>query len=310
MHLPSLRQLQYFIALSQAGTFYAAAAECHVTQSTLSAGIAELEKTLGHILFERNPKKLDLTMVGQRLLPLALSLMLDAENLVHSANSQREPLTGKLSLGIIPTIAPYLIPHFLGALRDAYPELELTIREDMSARQLDYLKSGIVDVVLMALPYDTGELATLTLWEEPFFFVEKKQQTKMSLMPLMKSSDIIMDNLLLLDDGHCLRDHILSACQLKGQGKGKSTAQKAFGATSLTTLIQMVQHGYGSTLLPAMAIDPHHAPENLSVSRFSDPQPTRTIALVWRETDPRAEEFRLLGGFIKKTGYTEDTSKL
>ena len=119
-----------------------------------------------------------------------------------------------------------------------------------------------------------------------------------------------MDNLLLLDDGHCLRDHILSACQLKGQAKGKSKAQKTFGATSLTTLIQMVQHGYGVTLLPAMAIDLHHAPESLSVSRFSDPQPTRTIALVWRETDPRAEEFRLLGGFIKKTGYTEDTSKM
>jgi len=297
MNLPSLRQLQFFIAVSETLSFKAAAENCHITGSTLSAGIAELELILGEKLFERGTRHVALTKIGEELIPLARLTIEQAENIVRAAGRNRAPLSSSLTLGIIPTIAPYALPFLLPHLQVDFPQLELTLKEDITARQLDALKLGNIDVVLMALPFDTPQMEQMILWSEPFFLV-RQGDIDVSAKPL-SLDDLKTETILLLDDGHCLRDHILSSCQLTSSVANRKT----LGATSLQTLIQMVQNGYGATLLPAMAIDPKNMPKGLTIERFKNPQPTRQIGLVWRKHDPRAEEFRLLGRFIKEIVY-------
>ncbi len=304
MRLPTLRQLQYFIAVAETLSVSRAADNCHITQSTLSASLAELEDVLGEKLFDRGTRHLNLTQVGTDLLPSARTIIEQSENLVRMASRHREPLTGKLALGVFPTIAPYLLPQLLPALQNEFPSLDLMLREDVTARQLDDLKNGKIDVVLMAFPYDTpSALDTLMLWKEPFFVARAGKQS--SKADTMSIDELQQEKILLLDDGHCLRDHIISACRLTSSSK----TSKTLGATSLQTLIQMVQHGYGTTLLPAMAIQPDQMPKGICIQRFSNPQPTRQIGIVWRKNDPRAGEFALLGGFIKKISYIKPNSK-
>lgn len=298
MALPTLRQLQYFIAIAECQSVTDAADQCHITQSALSSALAELETLFGEKLFDRSTRrKITLTAFGKDLLPKAKLLIEDAENMMHMASRNRAPLTGKLALGVIPTIAPYLLPQLLPALQDAYPELDLMLKEDITGRQLDNLKNGLCDVVLMAFPYDTPSAETMLLWSEPFFLARAGKLN--TTTPALTLNDLEEDNILLLDDGHCLRDHVISACRLSS-AVGK---QKTLGATSLQTLIQMVQHGYGTTLLPAMALKGGQLPKGLNIQRFANPQPVRKIGLAWRKGDPRGEEFRLLGRFIKKIGY-------
>ncbi len=304
MRLPTLRQLQYFIAVAETLSVSRAADNCHITQSTLSASLAELEDVLGEKLFDRGTRHLNLTQVGTDLLLSARTIIEQSENLVRMASRHREPLTGKLALGVIPTIAPYLLPQLLPALQNEFPSLDLMLREDVTARQLDDLKNGKIDVVLMAFPYDTpSALDTLMLWKEAFFVARAGKQS--SKADTMSIDELQQEKILLLDDGHCLRDHIISACRLTSSSK----TSKTLGATSLQTLIQMVQHGYGTTLLPAMAIQPDQMPKGICIQRFSNPQPTRQIGIVWRKNDPRAGEFALLGGFIKKISYIKPNSK-
>jgi LysR family hydrogen peroxide-inducible transcriptional activator len=297
MRLPTLRQLQYFIAVADTLSFSRASENCHITQPSLSLALNELEDTLGEKLFHRGTRKIELSEVGKDLIPLARSIIEQSENLVRMATRHRAPLTGQLSLGIIPTIAPYLLPHLLPALQSSYPSLDLRLKEDITSRQLDALKGGQVDIVLMALPFDTPQMEQMMLWKEPFFLARTGEQK--SATEQVTLDDLKNETILLLDDGHCLRDHILSACRLAAT----SANRKTLGATSLQTLVQMVQNGYGSTLLPAMAIDPHQIPKGITIQRFANPQPTRQIGLVWRKDDPRVLEFRLLGEFITKTTH-------
>jgi LysR family hydrogen peroxide-inducible transcriptional activator len=297
MILPTLRQLQYFLALAETKSFKVASENCHITQPTLSAGIAELENILGKKLFDRGTRHVQLTTIGEELLPLARSTIEQGENLVRSAMRHRAPLTGQLSLGIIPTIAPYVLPKLLPRLQIDFPHLELHLKEDVTGRQLDALKNGTIDLILMAFPFDTLHMEQMILWTEPFFLA--RQNKGQSQSEQMKLDDLKSETILLLDDGHCLRDHVLSACQLSVNAENRKT----LGATSLQTLIQMVQNGYGATLLPRMAIDPYQMPNNIIINRFSNPQPTRQIGLCWRKSDPRSEEFRILGGFIKEISY-------
>lgn len=292
MRLPTLRQLQYFLAVADSLSFSRAAENCHITQPSLSLALNELEETLGAKLFHRGTRKIELSEIGKDLLPRARSIIEQSENFVHQAARHRAPLTGPLSLGIIPTIAPYLLPHLLPALQTSYPLLDLRLKEDVTARQMDALKAGQIDVVLMALPYDTPHMEQMRLWKEPFFLARAGDQ--LSCQEHIALDDLQNETILLLDDGHCLRDHILSACRLAAT-RGH---RKTLGATSLQTLIQMVQNGYGSTLLPSMAIDPQHIPKGVTIQRFANPQPTRQIGLVWRKDDPRRAEFELLGKFI------------
>ncbi len=270
-----------------------------MTQSALSNGLTELEDIMGAKLFDRGTRRVALTPVGEELVAPAKAALEQMEHLVHLAGTHRAPLTGRLILGIIPTIAPYLLPKILPQQAIHYPDLDLQLREDITARQLDNLRKGKVDAVLMALPYDVEDFAHETLWPEPFFLAGTKKPKSNAFL---KIGDLKKETILLLEDGHCLRDHVIESCHLTALGE-PSGLRKTLGATSLQTLIQMVQHGYGSTLLPSMAIDPYNVPKGLYIQRFENPQPHRLIALVWRKNDPRATEFRLLGDFIKKSCY-------
>lgn len=299
MKLPSPRQLDYFLAVSETLSFSRAAELCHVSQSALSNGVTELEDIMGVKLFDRGTRRVALTSIGEDLIEPVKAALVQIENLVHLAGSHRKPLTGRLILGIIPTIAPYLLPKILPQQTIHYPDLDLQLREDITARQLDSLRKGRVDAVLMALPYDVAEFSHKMLWAEPFFLAGAKKPASAALL---KIADLKKETILLLDDGHCLRDHVIESCHLTSLGD-PSGLRKTLAATSLQTLIQMVQHGYGATLLPAMAIDPHNTPKGLYIQRFENPQPYRQIALVWRKNDPREAEFCLLGDFIKKSCY-------
>ena len=290
---PTLRQLRYFTAVAETLSFSKAASACSVTQSTLSGGLQDLEHLLGEKLFERTSRDVALTETGRDLVEPARALVSQAENFVQMAKRNRPPLSSTLTLGVIPTIAPYLLPDLLPGLQSTFLQLDLHLREDLTARMLDELEKGNVDAVLMAFPYESETLDTMMLWDEPFFLVSAGVQ--MSHTAKASLQDLDSQDVLLLDDGHCLRDHAIAACRLKS-----STQRKTFGATSLPTLIQMVQHGYGVTLLPAMAINPKTMPQGLSIQRFAAPQPTRTIGLAWRKDSPRAAEFRVLGDFIVK----------
>ena len=298
MDMPTLRQLQYFLAVADNLSFHKAAESCHVTQPTLSEGLKSLEDLLGTKLFERTKRSVALTPSGTELLLPARDIMARAEDFVLMARARKEPFTGKLTLGVIPTIAPYLLPTLLPALQKKFPQLELHLKEDVTAQLLSALEQRSIDVVLMAFPFDTPGIKQMKLWSEPFVIAmpSEKSIDKTVMEKQATLNDLSKHNILLLEDGHCLRDHALAACRLQLSGQ-----RKTFGATSLTTLIQMVQHGYGATLLPAMAVDPKTMPRGVTVQRFSNPQPSRQIGLAWRQGNPREKEFRALGQMIIQT---------
>jgi LysR family hydrogen peroxide-inducible transcriptional activator len=296
--IPTLRQIQYFLAIADTLSFHQAAELCHVTQSTLSGGLSELESLLGEKLFERTSRSVTLTRVGSELVLPARDLAARAENFVALAGSHRAPLSGPLSLGVIPTIAPYLLPALLPKLQKKYGDLELHLREDLTGRLLDDLQRGNIDVALMAFPFDTPNAEQMILWREPFLMVRSESSPVTG--KTLSLDDLKNETILLLDDGHCLRDHVIAACHLAPSAHGAGL-RKTFGATSLQTLIQMVQHGYGATLLPAMALRNGAIPKGLKFQKFPVPPPSRGIGLAWRKGSPRAAEFQLLGEFIAKT---------
>lgn len=290
---PSIRQLRYFLAVADTLSFGKAANACNVTQSTLSGGLKNLESLLGEKLFERSSRDVALTPIGHDMVDAARKLVIDAEDFVQKAQQKRAPLSGPLSLGVIPTIAPYLLPGLLPNLQNQYQTLQLNLREDLTARLLDEIRKGVVDVALMAFPYDAPDMDTLILWQEPFFMVSKTNNAETRKAPIALN-ELNNNEILLLDDGHCLRDHAIAACRLTS-----SATRKTFGATSLPTLIQMVRHGYGITLLPEMAVRAIPM-EGLTIRGFSAPQPSRQVGLAWRKGSARAAEFKLLGKLIVK----------
>ena len=292
MNTPTIRQLQYFLAVADDLSFHKAAERCHVTQPALSDGLKNLEELLGTKLFERTKRDVCLTPAGEELVLPARDIVVRAEDFVQMASARKAPFTGKLTLGVIPTIAPYLLPSLLPALQKKFPELDLQLKEDVTAQLLSALDQRKIDVVLMAFPYETPGIKQMKLWSEPFVIAMPGTKTVMETHATI--NDLSRHNIMLLEDGHCLREHALAACRLQpGQ-------QRTFGATSLTTLIQMVQHGYGATLLPAMAVDPKTMPRGVTIQRFSNPQPSRQIGLAWRQGNPREKEFRQLGEMIAK----------
>jgi LysR family hydrogen peroxide-inducible transcriptional activator len=289
----SLRQLRYFTALADTLHFGKAAEQCFVTQSTLSAGIRDLEEALGARLAERTKRRVVLTPLGQEVCERAQAILRDAEDIKSLTARYRKPLSGALRLGIIPTIAPYLLPHALPGIRAAHPALELILIEDQTERLLQALRDGRVDVVLMALPWPSAEFTSLTLFSDPFQLACPKAH------PLAKrdqicANDIADEPLLLLADGHCLREHALAACAFKGRA-----AQRGLEGASLMTLTQMVAGGLGITLLPQMAIDAGLARLcELAVVPLRSNSNARDIGLVWRKTSGRDEEFEKLGEYF------------
>jgi LysR family hydrogen peroxide-inducible transcriptional activator len=288
---PSLRQLSYLIAIDEEGSFSGAAEICAVTQSTLSAGIKELEAILGQKLVIRGRRKTALSPFGLEVAQNARDVLEGTDRIVARAKLMKNPLSGPLRLGIIPTIAPYMLPSILPTLQKHFPALELQLHEDLTGRLLEQLHKGHIDVALMAFPFKTQGMTQKLLFEEKFFIATPAHHTTQA----MDIRDLEPEKLLLLDDGHCLRDHALLACDLQLPRR-----RKAFSATSLPTLIQMVSHGFGITLLPEMACAPDTLPAGVRILPFKGKHtPRRQIGLCWRQGDPRSKDYETLGETIK-----------
>ncbi|MBA4801773.1 MAG: LysR family transcriptional regulator [Euryhalocaulis sp.] len=277
IHPPTLRQLSFFVALAETGSFREAAERSGVTQPALSAAIKELENLTGAVLFERGPRGATLTPAGESALDRARRILADAEDLVLSARESGEPMTGPLRLGVIPSIAPYLLPRALPELKTRFPELELRLKEDITTRLLDGLADRRLDLAIIALPFETPGLKTLAAFDDEFLLVAPCGH-KLLDRKTLKPSDVPTGELLLLEDGHCLREHALAACKTPDAAKSRE-----FGATSLQTLLEMVAAGYGVTLAPRLMMDAGAiAHDRVACRGFDAPLMGRQVGVVWR----------------------------
>ena len=292
--LPTMKQLQYLVALADTRHFGRAAERCHITQSTLSAGIRDLESVLGTAVAERSNRHVLITRVGAQIAERAKALLRDAEEVMEVASAGRSPMTGEMRLGVIPTIGPFLLPRVLPGLRERFPELTVYLREERTAPLLARLEDGELDAALIALPYETGDLDTRVILEDEFLFACNRDHA------LAGAGEVSLDalageRLLLLEEGHCLRGHALDVCEM-----GDTIARAQFEASSLHTLVQMVAAGIGVTLVPRLAVDARIAEgTGISLSRLAMPA-SRRIGLAWRRTSLRAEEFRLLADTLRE----------
>jgi LysR family hydrogen peroxide-inducible transcriptional activator len=289
---PTLRQIEYAVAVAERGSFRAAARACHVTQPGLSTQVRQLEDQLGVRLFERNRRRVLVTAPGEEVLRRARVVLQEVEHLKQAARGLARPFSGPLRLGVIPTIAPYLLPRALPKLRRRYPELSLKLCEAQTGELVDLLRRGDLDLLLVALEAELSELAKAPLFSDPFCValpaghaLEKRRQ--------LREDDLRGEDVLLLSDGHCLRDQVLSVCDSAG-----AVEPGDFRATSLATLVQMVAAGSGITLLPALALPVEARTRGLVTVPFRKPAPARTIGLAWRPDSPRAGEFRELGALF------------
>jgi LysR family hydrogen peroxide-inducible transcriptional activator len=294
-HLPTLKQLQYLVALKTHGHFGRAAEACFVTQSTLSAGIKELESLIGVTLVERTRRVVRFTPLGNRVADKAERILRDTEDLADMVRAAGKPLAGELRMGVIPTIAPFLLPTLLPRLRAQWPDLKLYLREETSQAACAALHRGQVDCVLLALPYTCGEVEKADLFDD-YFLIAFPPGAAEGLPEQVPAEAIDETKLLLLEDGHCLKDHALSACN-----RPELRADSAILGTSLHTLIQMVDNGLGMTLIPQMAVEAGILTGTRVVARRLDAdRPSRRIALVWRKGSPREKEFRMLAEALKQ----------
>lgn len=278
----NLRDLKYFVALADLRHFGKAADACFVSQPTLSTQIRKLEEELGVTLVERAPRKVMLTAVGQTLLQQARRIVADAEAMKDTARRSRDPAAGSLRLGVFPTLAPYFLPHAVPALRQQFPQLELLLVEEKSDVLLQRLREGKLDAALLALPIHDEQLHAQFLFEEPFLLAAPTGHP-LTKLPRLSGNDLGHETLLLLEDGHCLRDQALDVCRLAG-----AQEKSGFRATSLETLRQMVAAGVGVTLLPQLATHPSIAqPAGMVLVPFHSPAPSRRIALAWRKSSAR-----------------------
>ena len=292
---PTLKQLQYLVALHEHGHFGRAAESCFVAQSTLSAGVRELESLLGVTLVARTRRVVRFTPLGSKVVAKAHRLLREAEELTELVQSSGQPLSGELRMSVIPTIAPFLLTRILPRLRRDRPQLKLFLREEPSAAAIESLHHGRADCVLLALPFATGEVEIEPLFADALYVAFPKDDPRDP--PAQVSPALIDENrLLLLEDGHCLKDHALAACN-----RPELQASATMIGTSLHTLVQMVDNGLGLTMLPGMAIDAGILHETDIVARpLKSPNASREIALVWRKNSPRGEEFRLLAEELRR----------
>ncbi|MGB1309710.1 MAG: LysR substrate-binding domain-containing protein [Leucothrix sp.] len=293
MNLPTLKQLRYFVALEENEHFGKAAEFCFVSQSAFSVAIKELESQLGAQLVDRTNKNVTITRVGREVANHARHCIRDVEYLAEIARSNQESLTGRLNLGVIPTIAPFVLPSLMPRLRESYPDLQLYLREDTTQAVYAALMGGELDVILLALPYKLSNIETYTLFQDHFLLACHKDTSFLN-PENYRFENLPDESVLLLEDGHCLRDHALSACKLQNQ----ETVSR-FAASSLYTLIEMVDSDIGITYLTEMAKDSmilkHTDIKTYSLGNES----YREIGLAWRKGSARSEEFQLLGEVIK-----------
>ena len=275
----NLRDLKYLIALADLRHFGKAADACFVSQPTLSTQVRKLEEELGVTLVERAPRKVMLTATGQDVVQRARRIVADVEQMREAARRSKDPESGSLRLGVFPTLGPYLLPHVVPQLRERFPQLELLLVEEKSDVLLQRLREGRLDATLLALPVHDDQLHAEFLFEEPFVLAAPHGH-ELATRTSLRVDELSDETLLLLEDGHCLRDQALDVCRLSG-----AQEKSGFRATSLETLRQMVAAGVGVTLLPALSVhDPIVQPVNIRLVKFSEPAPSRRIALVWRRS--------------------------
>ena len=292
--VPTMKQLQYLVALAEAGHFGRAAERCHITQSTLSAGIRDLESVLGTVVAERSNRRVVMTRVGVRIAETAKAILREAGAIMEAARADHAPMTGEMHLGVIPTIGPFLLPRVLPLLRERFPALVIYLREEQTAALLARLEDGALDVALIALPYETGDLNVAVVGEDEFLFACNRSHALAGTAEI--SREALADaELLLLEEGHCLRGHTLDVCQM-----GDKQARAQFEASSLHTLVQMVAAGIGVTLIPRLAVDAQITRgTDLSLSRLRVPA-SRQVGLAWRRTSLRVDDYRLLATTLRE----------
>ena len=294
VNLPSTKQLRYFVALHKHLHFGRAAAACFVTQPAFSVAIRELETTLDLKLVDRTNKKVTITAIGQELAIQARMVLRDLEGLVEMARSNVAPMSGQLRLGVIPTIAPFLLPALLPKLRRQYPKLKLILHEDQTLKIYTGLMEGGLDIILMALPFDLRNVETIPLFPDPFYLAYRSG-TKLLDPSNYRVEQLPQESVLLMDDGHCLRDHALSACKIRNVDKVSPVS-----ANSLLTLIEMVDADLGVTYLPEMALNSWLLKNTRVKTAPLKSAPKREIGLVWRKGSARGSEFKELGAFIRE----------
>ncbi|OJW46086.1 MAG: DNA-binding transcriptional regulator OxyR [Thiobacillus sp. 65-1059] len=290
----TLQELKYLVALADHGHFGRAAESCFITQSTLSTQIKKLEDFLGVTLFDRSLKRVAPTPIGREILQAARNIVEESERIRELARHAQDPMARTVHLGVIPTLGPYYLPHALTLVHRKYPGLRLLLREEMTQHILERLNAGTLDAGLLALPVADDGLRVEPLFYEPFFAALPAGHP-LAKRDVLKVNDIMAEKLLLLDEGHCLRDQALDVCG------GGSRGREEVRATSLETLRQMVGLGLGLTLLPALAVDaaPRASKKAVEIRPFRTPPPGRTIGLVWRRRAPFPETFERLALLLK-----------
>lgn len=294
MNRLTLRQLRYFEALAKIGHFGRAADACSISQPALSVQIRELEETLGMKLFERSARQVRLTGFGAQFKERVRPILQAVDELPELARAAQKQWTGSLKIGVIPTIAPYLLPAILGNLRIRHSELDIQIRESLTERLLRELTAGQLDTAIVALPISEPSFHEIALFEEKFLFVRPQKEAG---EPAPTHSSLSNDRLLLLEEGHCFRDQALSLCNIP-----RSSASNGLDGSSLATLVQMVAAGLGVTVIPEMAVDVETRGASVSVVRFGGPEPSRSIGMIWRISNPLADKLEQIADIVREAG--------
>ena len=290
----TLRDLEYLVALADTQHFGRAAERCHASQPTLSAQVRKLEEFLGVALVERRPRRVALTAAGEAVVERARRMLRDADDIRALARASQDPLAGQLKVGLIPTLGPYLLPRIAPRIARALPKLQLMLHEYQTAALVERTLAGELDLAILALPADTKGLVTRSLFAEAFL-VAMPESHCLAAKKRVKSSDLSGEKLLLLEEGHCLRDQALEVCARAG------TEEQDFRATSLETLRQMVAAGLGITLLPRLATEgPFASARSLVVRPFAPPAPNRVIGAAWRRSTSRAEAIDAVCALISR----------
>ncbi|WDZ77316.1 LysR substrate-binding domain-containing protein [Ensifer adhaerens] len=289
----TLRQMRYFEALASARHFGKAAELVHVSQPALSAQIMEMESHLGVKLVERSRSGVFLTRKGEEVLARTRAILAEVDQLEQSARASSGTLEGRIRIGVIPTLAPYLVPRLVPHLRRVYPAIEIELKESVTSRLVADLGEGLLDAVVAALPIETEGLSTKPLFSDRFYMAMADDERNILMSPLTEDQ-VDVEQLLLLEEGHCLRDQALAVCSTAGKRRLVS-----FGATSMTTLLQMVANGMGMTLIPEIAIATEAARNSIRIVPFAAPEPAREIGLVWRRSSPRERDMEALATAIR-----------
>jgi LysR family hydrogen peroxide-inducible transcriptional activator len=296
----TLRQLRYLWALAKHGHFGRAAEACAVTQPALSMQIRDLERTLGVAVVERRPGDVMLTDVGREIARRAEDVLTASRDLVDFARHRSGLLTGRLTLGVIPSLAPYLLPRILPTLQSRFPDLRLELRETQTRQLVEDIKSGALDAAMLALPLGEPDIDSIVLFEDLFLLAVPAGDPRAETARVA-AADIDQSRLILLEDGHCLRDQALAFCATAARRNAPGASGTVFGASSLTTVMQMVAGGYGVTLIPQIAADVERRDQRVKFLRLENPQPGRSIGLVFRPTSPRKADFAALGEVVKES---------